>query len=140
MGETGARRRTSGSGRAGLRKGGPRRSQLGPAARRAGRSLFPPEPPGGWRKRARHLRPPHGGTAETVTGGQSPCHDGVVVEWGGKPWQASRLQWHGGWDRPSPCVACRASQCRNKPTDDKKRSSVPPARRRINELRVGFRG
>src|ERR1035441_134200 len=64
--------------------------------------------------------------AESAEQAQSSCHDGVVVELDGKPWQASRLQWHGGGDRPSPCVACRASQCRDKPTDDKKRSSVPP--------------
>ncbi len=43
-----------------------RRSHLGSAARRTGRALFSLKPPEGWRERARHLRPPHRGTAETV--------------------------------------------------------------------------
>src|ERR1035438_7559371 len=76
--------------------------------------------------------------AESAEEAQSSCHDGVVVELDGKPWQASPLQWHGGWDRPSPCVACRASQCRDKPTDDKKRSSVPPGSTQNQRVAGGF--
>src|ERR1019366_9399783 len=72
--------------------------------------------------------PPGTAQNQRVAGGfpQSPCHDGGVVERVGKPGHASCMQRPGWWDRPSLCVACRASPFCDQPTDDKKRSSVPP--------------